>query len=140
MSLTRGGDKGGTRSNVGGSGARAARARQAALGIQTPAKARAPTTAYVRVAVLSALLMLAVYTAVSVRRISHEASNPAVDAGTVAAARSADNLSAAADAELARVGPSLSAGGAMVQRFPANPMDAAEAALKAAPPPTMIAP
>ena len=40
------------------------------------AAARAPTTAYIRMAVLSALLMLAVYTVFAVFRLEREARRP----------------------------------------------------------------
>jgi two-component system cell cycle sensor histidine kinase PleC len=132
--LARGGDTGGTRSIAQSAQRKGARARQAAPGLNAPGKVRAPTTAYVRVAVLSALLMLAVYTALSVIRISHEIGKPVSDAASTAAAQSADRLGAGAEADVSRLSAALTAGGAMAQRFPTSPMDAAEAALRAARP------
>jgi two-component system cell cycle sensor histidine kinase PleC len=132
--LAVGGDRGGTRSVAQGSAGKRPAAQGAAVDLRAPVGSRAPTTAYVRIAVLSALLMLAVYTALSVIRISHEARNPPRDAIASGAGQDADRLSAGAEVDLSRLAAALSAGGAMAQRFAGNPMDAAEAALKAARP------
>ena len=103
-----------------------------ALDARPPARAGAPTAAHVRVAVLSALLVLALYTGLSVLRLEQH-TGAARPADKLAAA-AADHLSAAVDADLARLNAALLAGGAMAQRFSDNPMDAAEATLKAARP------
>ncbi len=92
----------------------------------------APTVTYARMAVLSALLILAVYTGLSVARLQREAT-PA-PTSEQAAADAADRMSAGVGADIARLSAAMTAGGAMAQRFSDNPMDAAEAALKAAQP------
>ncbi|HEX4183645.1 MAG TPA: ATPase, partial [Caulobacteraceae bacterium] len=90
----------------------------------------APVAAYVRVAVLSALLVLVAYTGLSIVRLQREAGGNHREIG----AATADRISAAVGGDLARLGAAMAAGGAMAQRFPATPMDAAEAALGAAKP------
>jgi two-component system cell cycle sensor histidine kinase PleC len=80
--------------------------------------------------VLSALLILAVYTGVSAARLTRERPDTTDHVGAAASER----LSARVGADLGRVNAALLAGGAMAQRFPDHPMDAAEAALKAARP------
>jgi two-component system cell cycle sensor histidine kinase PleC len=84
-------------------------------------------------AVLSALLMLFVYTVFALLRLQHEARAPAAEA-QVAGAAQAESLAARAAADLARLNAALIAGGAVESRFSTNPMDAAETALKAAAP------
>ena len=93
---------------------------------------RAPTTAYIRMAVLSALLMLSVYTVFALLRLQHEARAPM--AAPAAGAAETQALAAHAEADVARLDAALTAGGAVAARFPTNPMDAAEAALTAARP------
>jgi two-component system cell cycle sensor histidine kinase PleC len=92
----------------------------------------APSVAYVRIGVLSAVLILALYTIASVFRLEHQADNgrPANPLG----AETADRAGATIGADLSRLNAALSVGAAMVQRYPENPMDAAEAVLKAARP------
>ena len=92
----------------------------------------APTAAYVRTAVLSALLILAVYTGLSVMRLQRE-TEPA-RSPSKSGAEAAERLVASVGADVARLSAAMTAGGAMAQRFSDNPMDAAEAALKAARP------
>jgi two-component system cell cycle sensor histidine kinase PleC len=91
-----------------------------------------PTATYVRIAVLSALLILAIYTGLSAFRLQAEvsAARPADKAGVAVA----EKIDAKAEGDFARLSAALSAGGTMAGRFPDNPMDAAEAALKAAKP------
>jgi two-component system cell cycle sensor histidine kinase PleC len=84
-------------------------------------------------AVLSALLMLFIYTVFALLRLQHEARAPAAQA-TVAGATQAQALAAHAEADVARLNAALTAGGAVESRFSTNPMDAAETALKAAAP------
>ena len=108
------------------------RAAAAELDVRIAAPTGAPNPAYIRWAVLSALLVLAAYTGLSVVRLQSEAqpARLADKAGAVAA----DRLSAGVGADVARLSAAMTAGGAMAQRFADNPMDAAEAALKAARP------
>jgi two-component system cell cycle sensor histidine kinase PleC len=96
--------------------------------------ANPPATSYVRVAVLSALLMLAVYTVFAVMKLERSVRSASGDTPPHARAAAAEQLSAAADADAARLDAALTAGAAMAERLPASPMDAAEAALKAAKP------
>jgi two-component system cell cycle sensor histidine kinase PleC len=84
-------------------------------------------------AVLSALLMLFIYTVFSLQRLQHEARAPAAEA-VVAGAATAEGIAQRAEAGLARLSAALIAGGAVEARFSTNPMDAAETALKAAGP------
>ena len=86
----------------------------------------------VRVAVLAALLMLALYTVFGVIRLSHGL-RAAADAGGQHDA-AAQALASRVEADTARLDAALQAAGAIVQRFPANPIDAAETGLKAARP------
>ena len=96
--------------------------------------ARAPTTAYIRMAVLSALLMLAVYTVFAVFRLEREASRPVTGSEAQVAAAKVDALAARAEADVARLHSSLAAAAAIAARAPQSPMDAAEIGLKAAGP------
>ena len=91
----------------------------------------AEAASYVRVAVLSALLMLLVYTVFALLRLQHEARAPA-DANP--AAIEAGALGDRAGRDIARLDAALTAGGAVAGRFPTNPLDAAETALKAGQP------
>ena len=94
--------------------------------------ATGPTAAYIRIGVLSALLILAIYTGFSVLRLQHDAgaAQPLDKAG----AEAADRIGAGVSSDLARLSGALTAAGAMAQRYPDSPMDVAEAALKAARP------
>jgi two-component system, cell cycle sensor histidine kinase PleC len=120
--LTRGGDR------------NEARPPQGVTRFDAPAtaKAGALTATHVRMAVLSALLVLAVYTGLSALRLEHEAATPrpADKIGSAAA----DRLSTDVGADLARLNAALTAGGAMAARLPDSPIDAAEAVVKAARP------
>ncbi|HEX4181411.1 MAG TPA: ATP-binding protein [Caulobacteraceae bacterium] len=81
---------------------------------------------------LGALLILAIYTGLSMFRLEREASaaRPVDKAGAAAA----DRVGTRVEGDFARLNAALTAGAAMAGRFPDSPMDAAEAALKAARP------
>jgi len=96
--------------------------------------ARAPTTAYIRMAVLSALLMLAVYTVFAVLRLEREAARPVTGTQAQVAAAKVDAFAARAEADVARLHAALSSAAAVAARYPQTPMDAAEIGLKAAGP------
>lgn len=89
---------------------------------------RAPGGAFVRVSILAALLLLAIYTAFGLQRLERNWTRPG-DAGPDAAAQV---LAARLDADLARRTGGLAAGAALLDRSPDAPMDAAEAVLRAA--------
>ena len=93
---------------------------------------RGATTASIRIAVLIALLILAVYTGFAVVKLER-AARQAPDVGDAAPA-AAESLAGHAEGEIARLRAALTAAGAVAQRLPAQPMDAAEAAFKAARP------
>ena len=117
-----GGDRSGARSALG-----------EADGVAFAARApRASTSAYVRIAVLLALLILAVYTGFAIVKLER-AAQQAPDVGDSAAA-AAESLAGRAEGEIARLQAALTAAGAVAQRLPGQPMDAAEAAFKAAHP------
>jgi two-component system cell cycle sensor histidine kinase PleC len=120
--LTLGGDRGGERPSKG--------VAMQAQGATAPV---APTVTYVRITVLTALLILAVYTGLSVMRLQREAAG-AAQLYAQAGAAAADQIAERTDHDQARLSAAMSGGLAMVQRFPDSPMDAAEAALKAAQP------
>jgi two-component system cell cycle sensor histidine kinase PleC len=92
---------------------------------------RGSTSASIRIAVLVALLILAVYTGFAVVKLER-AAQQAPDVGDAAPA--AEALAGHAEGEIARLQAALTAAGAVAQRLPAQPMDAAEAAFKAARP------
>ncbi len=117
-----GGIRSGARSALGG-------AEGVAFAAAAP---RASTSAYIRIAVLFALLILAIYTGFAVVKLER-AAREAPDAGDSAPA-AADALAGHAEGEIARLQAALTAAGAVAQRVPAQPMDAAEAAFKAAHP------
>jgi two-component system cell cycle sensor histidine kinase PleC len=83
----------------------------------------------VRVAILAALLLLAVYTAFGVNRLKQEASIPPGGAPLAAQARL---VAGAAETNLAAQRAGLSAAADLLQRDPSAPIDAAEIALRAA--------
>jgi two-component system cell cycle sensor histidine kinase PleC len=91
-------------------------------------EARASGGAVVRVAILAALLLLAIYTFFGVQRLERNWTRPG-DAGPDAAAQV---LAARLDVEVARRGGGLTAGAVLIDRAPDSPIDAAEAALRAA--------
>jgi two-component system cell cycle sensor histidine kinase PleC len=92
---------------------------------------RTPTTTLVRMAVLSALLLLALYTVFDIVRLTHGLERAAGPPGQDPAPAA---LAGQVEAGTARLDAALQAAGAIVQRFPGNPIDAAEAGLKAARP------
>ncbi len=85
-------------------------------------------------AVLSALLMLFVYTVFAVMRLEREARRPVTGQQAEIAAAQVDALAARADADVSRLHASLISAASMAARYPQNPMDAAETGLKAAGP------
>jgi len=85
-------------------------------------------------AVLSALLMLFVYTVFAVFRLEREARQPVTGSQAEIAAAKVDALAARADADVARLRSSLVSAAAVAVRYPQSPMDAAEIGLKAAGP------
>ena len=92
---------------------------------------------YVRTALLGLLLvlMLVVSTAFALLRMERTAREAGPDANARAAAQDAlGAVAARADSAATRLDTALSAGAAVITRFPANPLDAAEAALAAARP------
>jgi len=89
---------------------------------------RAASSAFVRIAILAALLMLAVYTAFGVVRLERGWGGKPGAAGPDAAAQV---LAARLDAEIARRGGGLAAGAELFAKSPDAPIDAAEAALRA---------
>ena len=116
-----GGIRSGARSALGG-----------AEGVTFAAPPRGSTSAYIRIAVLLALLILAIYTGFAIVKLERNAQQ-APDTGDGAAA-AADSLAGHAEGEIARLQAALTAAGTVAQRLPAQPMDAAEAAFKAAHP------
>ena len=98
----------------------------------TGAKPTAPTATLLRIALLSALLMLAVYTVFSVTRL--EGGGERASVGEDDSSGPARALAARADGAIGRVDAALSAAGAMLARLPGAPIDAAEAGLAAARP------
>jgi two-component system cell cycle sensor histidine kinase PleC len=93
-----------------------------------PGEARAPGGAFVRVAILAALLLLAIYTFFGVQRLERNWTRPG-EAGPDAAAQV---LAARLDVEVARRNGGLTAGAALIVRSPDSPIDAAEAVMRAA--------
>ncbi len=89
---------------------------------------RRSTSTYVRITVALALLTLAVYTGFAIVKLQREA-RPVPAVGDARAA--AVSLSGRAEGEIAGLEAALAAAGAVAQRAPAQPMDVAEAALKA---------
>jgi two-component system cell cycle sensor histidine kinase PleC len=90
--------------------------------------ARSPSQVYVRVAILAALLLLAVYTAFGVKRLQDEA---AMAPGGASLAAEASLVASRIEANLAAQRAGLSAASDILQRDPADTMDAAEIALRA---------
>jgi two-component system cell cycle sensor histidine kinase PleC len=89
---------------------------------------RTPASARVRLAVLSALVLLGLYTVFSAFRLSHGLQAAAPGADPAAA------LAAPAEASAGRLNAALTAAGEIAQRFPASPLDAVETGLRAARP------
>ncbi|HZC16421.1 MAG TPA: ATPase, partial [Caulobacteraceae bacterium] len=93
---------------------------------------RASTSAYTRIAVLLVLVILAVYTGFAFVKLERAARQAPVLGDSSAAA--AETLASHAEGEIARLQAALTAAGAVAQHLPTQPMDAAEAAFKAARP------
>ena len=89
----------------------------------------APSQALVRIVILAALLLLAVYTAFGVKRLQSEAS---VQPGGAPLAAKAELIAGRVDANLAAQRAGLSAASDLLKRDPGATMDAAETALRAA--------
>jgi two-component system, cell cycle sensor histidine kinase PleC len=121
--LAGGGGESGTRFAFGGTG------EGVAFGAGPP---RGSTSTYIRIAVLLALLILALYTAFAVVKLQRAAREAPQASG--GAPMAAEALAGRAEGEVARLEAALTAAGAVAQRPPAQPMDAAEAAYKAARP------
>ena len=92
---------------------------------------RSPTTTLVRMAVLSALLLLALHTVFDVFRLTHGRQDAA---GIGNQYHTTAVLAGRIETEAARLDAALEAAGAIAQRFPANPIDATESGLMAARP------
>jgi two-component system cell cycle sensor histidine kinase PleC len=90
--------------------------------------ARSPSQVYVRIAILAALLLLAVYTAFGVLRLQKDAETPP---GGAPLAAEASLVASRIEANLAAQRAGLSAASDILQRDPAATMDAAEIALRA---------
>uniref|UniRef100_B0T5X7 histidine kinase n=1 Tax=Caulobacter sp. (strain K31) TaxID=366602 RepID=B0T5X7_CAUSK len=117
--MERGGARTGRLAGAGLSAAGAARSRAA----------RSPSQTYVRLAILAALLLLAIYTAFGISRLKQEANVPP---GGASLAAEAKLVAAAAETNLAAQRAGLSAAADLLQRDPSAPIDAAETALRAA--------
>ena len=102
-------------------------ARVAAFGGPAPARAQA-FPAPLRVLILSALLLLAVYTAFSAYRLKQSAAGDRPAGPNLAA--DANLLVARADAASARLSAALTLAAERLQHTPDQPLDAAEAALR----------
>ena len=98
-----------------------------------PEPARALTSTHFRIAVLSALLLLALYTVFSVARIERSGAETA-EARAAGPGLLSDALAGRAEAAVGRTEAALTAAGALLARLPSAPMDAAEAGLAAAKP------
>jgi len=90
--------------------------------------ARTPSQAYVRIAILAAMVLLAVYTAFGVQRLQREIQAPP---GGAALSAEAQLVAYRVEANLAAQRAGLSAAADILQRDPAAIMDAAEIALRA---------
>jgi len=103
---------------------KAGRAGESAFAI---AGQRAPGSAFVRISILAALLLLAIYTAFGLQRLERNWARPGA-AGPDAAAQV---LAARLDAEVAHRAGGLAAGAEALNRSSDGPIDAAEAVLRA---------
>ena len=127
------------RAIIGGKGRQARVERPLGRATPSPSAPAAPsgpgaqTATFLRIAVLSALLMLAVYTVFSVSRLRNDP-RPIAGARAGDPSASAQALAARADGAVSRVDAALSAAGVMLARSPGAPMDSAEAGLGAARP------
>ncbi|OZA73485.1 MAG: ATPase, partial [Caulobacter sp. 39-67-4] len=107
---------------------RPAEAGPSAAGVVRSITARSPSQVYIRVAILAALLLLAVYTAFGVKRLQREAE---MAPGGAPLAAEASLVASRIEANLAAQRAGLSAASDILQRDPADTMDAAEIALRA---------
>ncbi|MEW6017933.1 MAG: ATP-binding protein [Pseudomonadota bacterium] len=100
-------------------------------GLEVAAGSGPPQTfAFARVAILTTLLLMAVYTAFAVARIQSEPTRPSQ--GGAALPGRAATLSAQLEAELAAVRGGLAAAQAALEADPDNPLEAAETGLRVA--------
>lgn len=104
----------------------------AAAGPTAPSAVRAkavnaPSQVFVRIAILAALLLLAVYTAFGVHRLQREAM---AQPGGAPLAAKADLIAGRVDANLAAQRAGLSAAADLLKRDPGATMDAAETTLR----------
>ncbi len=90
---------------------------------------RPPSQTFIRIAILAALLLLAVYTAFGVKRLENEAQGRPGGAPLAAKARL---VASRVEANLAAQRAGLSAAADLIKRDPGATMDAAETALRAA--------
>lgn len=98
----------------------------------TPVRAKSvqePSQAFIRIAILAALLLLAVYTAFGVKRLQDEAK---IQPGGAPLAAKAALVASRVEANLAAQRAGLSAAADLLKRDPGATMDAAETALRAA--------
>jgi two-component system cell cycle sensor histidine kinase PleC len=98
-------------------------------GSKSAGQNRASSTTVTRLTVLSVLLLLAVYTAFSLARLTHPASQ---GSQTSADGGRADLLAARLDGETETLRAALTASTSLARKVPQSPVDAAEAALAAA--------
>ena len=119
---------------AGGETSREVRFRFGSPGLTYAAAHRRSTSAYVRISVLLALLMLAIYTGFAIVKLQRETREARLAPNASGAQAAAEALAGHAEGEIARLQAALTAAGAVAQRLPAQPMDAAEAAFKAARP------
>ncbi|MET3664730.1 ATP-binding protein [Caulobacter sp. 1776] len=106
----------------------------ARAGPTAPAAMRAksvqgPSQAFVRIAILAALLLLAVYTAFGVKRLQNDAS---IQPGGAPLSAKAGLIAGRVEVNLAAQRAGLSAAADLLKRDPGATMDAAETALRAA--------
>ena len=100
-------------------------------GLEVAAGSGPPQTfAFARVAILTTLLLMAVYTAFAVARIQSEPTRPSQ--GGAALPGRAATLSAQLEAELAALRGGLAAAQAALEADPDNPLEAAETGLRVA--------
>ncbi len=96
-------------------------------------EARAPPhnlPAFLRILILAALLLLAVYTALAAYRLNQTVRPDGSSQAERNLKADADLLAARADARVARLRAGLAAAGERLQRSPEEPLDAAEQALR----------
>jgi len=114
------------------SGARLAFGRTGEGPASSAERPRRATSAYVLIAVALALLTLAIYTGFSIVKLQRETARTPELGGAASSAAAA--LAGQTEGQVARLEAALGAAGAVAVRNAGEPMDAAEAALKAAQP------